>query len=70
MTDKQNITLFEDEVQHALQYLYKPGELRKNALLTLMKLPEGHSPLTALRRMLNTVIESLKPASNVPLDAQ
>lgn len=70
MTDKQNTTMFEGEVQHALQYLYNPAELRKNALLSLINLPEGHSPLTALRQMLNTAIESLKPATNVPLNAQ
>lgn len=59
----------EQELRHALQYLYDPTELRKNQLLALLGIAGKQSPLTQLRRTLSNAIERLKPESHVPLDA-
>lgn len=69
MEELQEDTL-EQEVHHALQYLYDPTELRKNRLLSLLTIDGGHSPLTQLRRTLTDAIEALKPDSQVPPEAQ
>ena len=65
MTSENKDTLTQ-ALQHALQYLYDPTELRKNQLLTLLRIDVGTSPLSQLRRVLATSIESLKPGSHVP----
>jgi CheY-like chemotaxis protein len=69
MTDQQQEDVLEQELRHALQYLYDPTELRKNQLLALLGIDAGPSPLTQLRRTLSESIEALKPGSHVPADA-
>jgi CheY-like chemotaxis protein len=69
MSEEKANTRVEQEVQHALQYLYDPTELRKNGLLALLGIDTGPSPLTQLRRTLAEAIEALKPDSHVPADA-
>ncbi len=69
MTEQQQEDVLEQELRHALQYLYDPTELRKNQLLALLGIDVGPSPLTQLRRSLSESIEALKPGSRVPADA-
>ncbi|MCD6287311.1 MAG: hybrid sensor histidine kinase/response regulator [Anaerolineae bacterium] len=69
MTEPQQEDILEQELRHALQYLYDPTELRKNQLLALLGIEAGPSPLTQLRRTLSGSIEALKPGSHVPADA-
>jgi len=70
MTEKQQEEdVLEQELRHALQYLYDPTELRKNQLLALLGIDAGPSPLTQLRRTLSGSIEALRPDSYVPVDA-
>ena len=69
MTEQQQEEVLEQELRHALQYLYDPTELRKNQLLALLGIDAGPSPLTQLRRTLSGSIEALKPGSHVPADA-
>lgn len=70
MTETEDgLQTIEQEVHHALQYLYDPTELRKNRLLSLLGLEEGQSPLTRLRRTLSGAIEAIKPDRRVPSDA-
>ena len=78
--DMLNIEQFTEYVRDALNHLYEPGKLHRSTLVPLLRIAEGReytaqgreytaqgadAPL-ALRRLLVTSIESLKPAADVP----
>lgn len=53
-------------LRKALTHLYDPSVLRRNPLIQLFDLDQRADAVPALRNVLNSAIESLKPDSDVP----
>lgn len=60
---------FGDELRRALHVLYDPVQLAKSPLLDWLCLRKEQDPPAALRRLLLQAIESLRPADDVPPQA-
>jgi len=54
------------ELRRALRHLYDPVELRNSLLVEMLELAGQENPVFALRHMLVTAIEALKPDANTP----
>ena len=60
---------FESELNRVLHHLYDPGVLRHSPLVQILGLDQRADALSALQRILNEAIESLRPDSSVPANS-
>src|SRR5262245_31312993 len=60
---------FVEDLRKTLTHLYDPAVLRRSAFTQILALERGVDPAPALRRLLITTIEGLKPGPEVPVHA-
>lgn len=67
--EKTFIHSFVEDLRKTLTHLYDPAVLRRSPLTEIVRLERGADPAPALRRLLITAIEALRPEQEVPVQA-